>query len=222
MKSVSKVFLAFFVCLAAVFSLSLGINAQDDFGLPPPPDADEELLPPPPDEDEMGGGELPPPPGEEIGKELPPPVEEMVVEEELPPPPDEEIGEEFQSPAEEMAAEEELPPPEEEELPPPPSEEMVKATTKPSSTSRYSVASGDSLWKISGKSKIYGDAFRWPLLFKANRDIIEDPDLIYPRQKLSIKKNYSQTEINDAIEKAKETPPYEPHTLPRKKLPIKY
>jgi nucleoid-associated protein YgaU len=130
-----------------------------------------------------------------------------MVEEELPPP------------VEEMA-EEELPPPEE-ELAPPPLEEPEQAASTPSS-SRYSVLSGDSLWRISGKSKIYGDSFMWPLLFKANKDIIEDPDLIYPRQKLLVKKNYSQPEIDDAVEKAKETPPYEPHTLPRKKLPIKY
>ncbi len=220
MKSLLKVFLVLFVCFTIV-ALPLGLNAQDDFGLPPPPDADEDLLPPPPGGD-VAGADLPPPPGEEVGEELPPPAEEMAGGEELPPPPDEEAGEELPPPpGEEMAGEEELPPPEE-ELAPPPSEKPAKVASKPSSAEKYSVVSGDSLWKISGKSKIYGDSFQWPLLFKANKDIIEDPDLIYPRQKLSVKRNYSQAEIDDAIEKAKETPPYEPHTLPRKKLPIKY
>ncbi|MBP7791812.1 MAG: LysM peptidoglycan-binding domain-containing protein [Candidatus Goldbacteria bacterium] len=207
MKNLAKIFFVLFACFV-LFSLPFGISAQDDFGLPPPPDADEDLIPPPPGGDELfGGDELPPPPGEDMGEELSPPLDEMA-EEELPPP------------LEEMAEEELLPPPEE-ELAPPPLEEPEKVASTPSSA-RYSVLSGDSLWKISGKSKIYGNSFMWPLLFKANKDIIEDPDLIYPKQKLLVKKNYSRAEIEDAIEKAKETPPYEPHTLPRKKLPIKY
>lgn len=218
MKSLLKVFFLVFFCCVIVM-LPFGLSAQDDFGLPPPPDADEDLLPPPPGGD-VEGDELPPPHGEELGEELPPPAEEIAGGDELPPPLGEEVGEELPPPAEEMA-EEELPPPEE-ELAPPPSEKPVKVASKSSLTGKYSVVAGDSLWRISGKSKIYGDSFQWPLLFKANRDIIEDPDLIYPRQKFSIKKNYTQTEIDDAIEKAKETPPYEPHTLPRKKLPIKY
>jgi hypothetical protein len=86
----------------------------------------------------------------------------------------------------------------------------------------YSVHNGDSLWRISGRSSVYGDAFKWPLLFKANRDIIEDPDLIYPRQKLDIKKTYTESEMDDAVGKAKETPAFEPHSVPRKSLPIKY
>ncbi|MCX7698065.1 MAG: LysM peptidoglycan-binding domain-containing protein [Candidatus Goldbacteria bacterium] len=118
---------------------------------------------------------------------------------------------------------EELPPPEEEFAPPPEKKVTKKVASKSSSlVNKYTVVPGDCLWDISGKSFIYGDSFQWPLLFKANRDIIEDPDLIYPRQKLTVKRNYTQAEIEDAIQKAKETPPYEPHTLPRKKLPIKY
>jgi hypothetical protein len=69
---------------------------------------------------------------------------------------------------------------------------------------------------------VLGDSFRWPLLFKANRDQIADPDLIEPRQDLSYKKQYSSEEIEDAIRKAKETPPYVPHSTPRKSLPVKY
>lgn len=218
MKRLSKVFLVLFVCFA-VFSLPLGLNAQDDFGLPPPPDADEDLLPPPPGLD-VAGADLPPPPGEDFGDELPPPAEELAGEDELPPPPGEEMDDELPPPME-MADDEELPPPDE-DLAPPPKKKPAKVASRASSTGKYTVVSGDCLWDISGKSKIYGDSFQWPLLFKANRDIIEDPDLIYPRQKLTIKRNYSQAEIEDAIKKAKETPPYEPHTLPRKKLPIKY
>ena len=43
---------------------------------------------------------------------------------------------------------------------------------------------GDSLSKIS--EKVYGDASRWREIYKANKDKIEIPRLIYPKQKLRI------------------------------------
>ena len=86
----------------------------------------------------------------------------------------------------------------------------------------YIVRKGDSLWAISGDATIMGDNFRWPLLFKANRDQIIDPDLIEPAQDLTWKDNYKTDEIGDAVQKAKETPPYVPHNKPRKQLPLKY
>ncbi|BAI79782.1 hypothetical protein DEFDS_0274 [Deferribacter desulfuricans SSM1] len=45
----------------------------------------------------------------------------------------------------------------------------------------YTVKKGDTLWDISGK--YYNDYFLWPLLWKYNTDI-NNPDLIYPKQKL--------------------------------------
>jgi hypothetical protein len=92
-------------------------------------------------------------------------------------------------------------------------------TAQPNS---YIVQKGDSLWTISGDDKIMGDNFRWPLLFKANRDQIIDPDLIEPAQDLTWNQYYSVPEIEDAVGKAKETPPYVPHAKPRKQLPLKY
>jgi hypothetical protein len=86
----------------------------------------------------------------------------------------------------------------------------------------YIVKPGDSLWLISGLSAVQGDSFRWPLLFKANRDQIIDPDLIEPAQDLTWKDNYTTDEINDAEQKAGDTPPYVPHAQPRKMLPLKY
>src|SRR5262245_22753136 len=107
---------------------------------------------------------------------------------------------------------------------------MVKAEPTPTpvptvaaaSGAKYVVKNGDSLWKIAGKSKVMGDPFRWPLIFKANRDQIVDPDFIEPRQDLSYKKSYSQDEIADAVKKAQLTPPFEPRKQPRKVLPIQY
>jgi uncharacterized protein YidB (DUF937 family) len=48
----------------------------------------------------------------------------------------------------------------------------------------YTVASGDSLSRIA--KRYYGDANQWRKIFEANRDQIDDPDLIRPGQKLKI------------------------------------
>jgi nucleoid-associated protein YgaU len=50
----------------------------------------------------------------------------------------------------------------------------------------YEVERGDHLWGIAGKDDIYGDAYMWPRIYRANRDAIQDPDLIYPQQKLTV------------------------------------
>jgi LysM repeat protein len=87
---------------------------------------------------------------------------------------------------------------------------------------KYVVQKGDTLWGISSMGKIYEDPFQWPLLFKANRDAVADPDLIDVGQELEIRKDFGADEVTDAKQKAKDTPPYKPHTAPRKKLPLKY
>lgn len=86
----------------------------------------------------------------------------------------------------------------------------------------YVVRRGDSLWKIAGKQSVWGDAFQWPLLFKQNRDQIQDPDLIEVSQDLGYLKSYSKEEIGEARRLAFETPPYVQHSSPRSTLPLKY
>lgn len=44
----------------------------------------------------------------------------------------------------------------------------------------------DCLWNIAKKKRFYGDPWKWKRIYRANRDKIEDPDLIYPGQRLSI------------------------------------
>lgn len=46
----------------------------------------------------------------------------------------------------------------------------------------YTVKKGDCLWYIAGYPEHYGNPLKWPLIFKANQDQIQDPDLIYPGQ----------------------------------------
>jgi nucleoid-associated protein YgaU len=50
----------------------------------------------------------------------------------------------------------------------------------------YTVVKGDSLSKIA--KRVYGKASMWKLIFEANRDKIENADLIYPGQVLRIPK----------------------------------
>jgi nucleoid-associated protein YgaU len=44
----------------------------------------------------------------------------------------------------------------------------------------YTVQKGDSLSKIAKRE--YGDAQQWRRIYEANRDLIQNPDLIYPGQ----------------------------------------
>ena len=48
----------------------------------------------------------------------------------------------------------------------------------------YTVQSGDSLSKIAKEH--YGDAMKYPVIFEANKPMLEDPDKIYPGQVLRI------------------------------------
>ncbi len=50
----------------------------------------------------------------------------------------------------------------------------------------YTVKKGDYLAKISGYSFIYNDPTKWGIIYRANRDKIKDPNLIYADQILNI------------------------------------
>ena len=50
----------------------------------------------------------------------------------------------------------------------------------------YSVVKGDCLWNISKKKDIYANPFAWPIIYKANRDQIKNPDLIFPKQNFKV------------------------------------
>ena len=48
------------------------------------------------------------------------------------------------------------------------------------------VEAGETLWSISAKSDVYDDPYLWPVIYKFNRDQIQDPARIYPQQRLLI------------------------------------
>jgi len=50
----------------------------------------------------------------------------------------------------------------------------------------HTVTKGECLWWISEYKHVYNDPFMWPLIYKANRDQIKNPDLIYPGQQFEV------------------------------------
>jgi nucleoid-associated protein YgaU len=63
--------------------------------------------------------------------------------------------------------------------------EMPGVTGAKAAGSRfYTIQSGDSLSRIAQRE--LGDGNRWNELFEANREVIEDPDMIYPGQQIRI------------------------------------
>ncbi len=60
----------------------------------------------------------------------------------------------------------------------------------------YEIQSGDTLWAIA--SKHLGDGNRYPEIFEANREVIQDPDLIFPGQKIRIPKATEDSEAETA------------------------
>ena len=67
-----------------------------------------------------------------------------------------------------------------------PTPRSVEVVEKPeiAETVFYTVEKGDTLWKIS--SDHYGNGSKYPVIFEANKPMLEHPDRIYPGQMLRI------------------------------------
>jgi LysM repeat protein len=103
-----------------------------------------------------------------------------------------------------------------------PNEAVQVKAVEPVSSQKYTVQAGDTLWAISQQSGIYSDSFQWPLLFKGDRDQIQDPDKISPGQVLTIQKGQTDEQIKHARQLASDTPAFVHHDDPRSTLPIDY
>ena len=57
----------------------------------------------------------------------------------------------------------------------------------------WTVREGEFLHKISSYEDIYADALKWPRIYRANKDKIEDPNLIYPGWELAIPRDWPTT-----------------------------
>ncbi|MGE5625897.1 MAG: LysM peptidoglycan-binding domain-containing protein [Bacillota bacterium] len=80
----------------------------------------------------------------------------------------------------------------------------------------YAVVKGDSLWRIAGKSDVYGNAYEWPLIYKANTDKIKHADLIYPKQQFDVMKNPLKTDADSAADYAKHRGAWRGHKADKK------
>ena len=65
------------------------------------------------------------------------------------------------------------------------------------------VSVGETLFSLSSRRDIYGEPFLWPLIYKANRDQIKDPQQIFEGQVFSIPRDKSQQELEAAREEAR-------------------
>jgi LysM repeat protein len=59
----------------------------------------------------------------------------------------------------------------------------------------YVVKRNETLPSIASRHEIYNDSFMWPLIYKANRDQIKDPKVVYVGQDLKIPRDISVEEI---------------------------
>ena len=64
--------------------------------------------------------------------------------------------------------------------------ELESQPSAKKSTQTYMVQKKDNLWNIAKKKEIYGNGYKWLLLYHANRDLIYDPNIIYPYMVLII------------------------------------
>jgi len=71
------------------------------------------------------------------------------------------------------------------------------ATPRPYPTNHI-VIKGETLWWIAEYKQIYDDPFQWPVIYKANRSQIKDPDLIFPDQNFVIPR---EPELTDDMKK---------------------
>ena len=88
--------------------------------------------------------------------------------------------------------------------------------------SQYTVVSGDTLWDISSSGTGLSDPWLWPSLFRENRQLIDDPDLIYPGEDISIPRGISDSESRKVEKMARETPRSSGRTEPRPRELLEY
>jgi nucleoid-associated protein YgaU len=63
---------------------------------------------------------------------------------------------------------------------------------------KHTVKRGETLPQIAAQADVYGDSSLWPLIYRANRDQISDPAVLWPGQVLRIPRNSDRGDINEA------------------------
>lgn len=85
----------------------------------------------------------------------------------------------------------------------PPKPVALPVPPKPKPAAEIEVRAGETLSKVSARQEVYGDPLLWPLVYKANRDQIKDPQQIFPGQILMIPRDKSVEEKEAAREEAR-------------------
>ena len=83
-----------------------------------------------------------------------------------------------------VAVPESAPAPAYEERAEPEPSPAIESEAVPEEQGIYTVQSGDTLWNIA--ESVYGDGSKYSKIFDANSDLLEQPDRIFPGQKLLI------------------------------------
>ena len=84
--------------------------------------------------------------------------------------------------------------------------ERSKQAKERQQQTHHTVKRGETLPLIAAQPEVYNDYRLWPLLYRANRDQISNPKLIWPGQILRIPRNVGRDEIAEARRYAQEKP----------------
>lgn len=84
--------------------------------------------------------------------------------------------------------------------------ERLKAEREQALVSRHTVKRGETLPQIAALPEVYGDSSLWPLIYKANRDQIKDPKVLWPGQNLKIPRNMDRNDVGEARRFSQERP----------------
>lgn len=82
-------------------------------------------------------------------------------------------------------------------------EGLVEEKKKKPEMKEHVVQFGDCLWKICQEAQVYNNPLIWPIVYKANRSQIRDPDLIYPGQRFIIPRELAEDQMEGASLEAK-------------------
>ena len=85
-----------------------------------------------------------------------------------------------------------------------PAAKKAQQPPQPRLVAEIEVTAGDSLASIAAKAEVFADRLLWPLLYKANRDQIKDPQKIFAGQVLVIPRDKTAEEKQAARKEARE------------------
>ena len=76
--------------------------------------------------------------------------------------------------------------------------EKIKQEKEVQPVARHTVKRGETLPQIAAQQEVYGDSSLWPLIYRANRDQISNPAVLWPGQVLRIPRNSDRSDIIEA------------------------